>query len=202
MEFQGRYLIPAPPDAVWAALHDPNILASCIPGSQSVTRTSETDYEAVAVIKIGPVKARFNGEVNWQDTDPPEGFTHAGTLSGEGKGGPAGFAKGQSEVRLAVEDENTVLTYSAKATVGGKLAQIGQRLIDSTAKSIADSFFANFEELMRAGGKAAEAGMPATIPAGAAAQKTRTEEGLKPQIWVVGLIATVVILLILFGIVL
>lgn len=200
MEFQGRYIIPAPPDAVWAALHDPDILASCIPGSQSVTRTSDTDYEAVAVIKIGPVKARFNGKVNWEDIEPPQGFTHAGTLSGEGKGGPAGFAKGQSEVRLAVEEENTVLTYSAKATVGGKLAQIGQRLIDSTAKSIADNFFASFEELMRAGGKAAEGGAPATIPTDAAAQKGRTEEGLKPQIWVVGLIATVVILLILFGI--
>ena len=80
MDFQGRYLIPAPPDAVWAALHDPDILASCIPGSQSVSRISETDYEAVAVIKIGPVKARFSGKVNWQDTVAPEGFTHAGIL--------------------------------------------------------------------------------------------------------------------------
>jgi hypothetical protein len=200
MDFQGRYLIAAPPDAVWAALHDPDILSSCIPGSQSVTRISQTDYEAIAVLKIGPVKARFNGKVNWQDNDPPEGFTHAGTLSGEGKGGPAGFAKGQSEVRLAVEDENTVLTYSAKATVGGKLAQIGQRLIDSTAKSIADSFFARFETLMGAGGRAAEGGAPATIPADAKPEKTQIEEGLRPQIWVVGLIATVVILLILFGI--
>ncbi len=200
MDFQGRYLIPAPPNAVWAALHDPDILASCIPGSQSVTRLSETDYEAVAVIKIGPVKARFSGKVNWQDADPADGFTHAGILSGEGKGGPAGFAKGQSEVRLAVEGENTVLTYSAKAIVGGKLAQIGQRLIDSTAKSIADNFFSSFEKLMRAGGKAAEGDAPATIPADVQPEKTRVEEGLKPQIWVVGLIATVVLLLILFGI--
>ena len=200
MDFQGRYLIPAPPDAVWAALHDPDILASCIPGSQSVTRISETDYEAIAVLKIGPVKARFSGKVNWQDTATPEGFTHAGILSGEGKGGPAGFAKGQSEVRLAEEEENTVLTYSAKAIVGGKLAQIGQRLIDSTAKSIANNFFASFEALMRAGGKAAAGDAPATIPADAKPEKTRIEEGLKPQIWVVGLIATVVLLLILFGI--
>ena len=200
MDFQGRYLIPAPPEAVWAALHDPDILASCIPGSQSVTRISETDYEAVAVIKIGPVKARFSGKVNWLDAEPTEGFTHVGVLSGEGKGGPAGFAKGQSQVQLAVEGENTVLTYSAKATVGGKLAQIGQRLIDSTAKSIADNFFANFEKLMRAGGKAAEGDAPATIPTDTAKEKQPVEEGLKPQIWVVGLIATVVLLLILFGI--
>jgi carbon monoxide dehydrogenase subunit G len=202
MDFQGRYLIPAPPEAVWGALHDPDILASCIPGSQSVTRISETDYEAVAVIKIGPVKARFSGKVNWLDAEPTEGFTHVGVLSGEGKGGPAGFAKGQSQVQLAVEGENTVLTYSAKATVGGKLAQIGQRLIDSTAKSIADNFFANFEKLMRAGGKAAEGDAPATIPTDTANEKLPVEEGLKPQIWVVGLIATVVLLLILFGIVL
>jgi len=202
MDFQGRYLIPAPPEAVWGALHDPDILASCIPGSQSVTRISETDYEAVAVIKIGPVKARFSGKVNWLDAEPTEGFTHVGVLSGEGKGGPAGFAKGQSLVQLAVEGENTVLTYSAKATVGGKLAQIGQRLIDSTAKSIADNFFANFEKLMRAGGKAAEGDAPATIPTDTANEKLPVEEGLKPQIWVVGLIATVVLLLILFGIVL
>ena len=200
MDFHGRYLIPAPADAVWAALHDPEILASCIPGSQSVTRTSDTEYEAVAVIKIGPVKAKFSGKVNWLDTPAPDGFSHAGILSGEGKGGPAGFAKGESEVRLAVEDENTVLTYTAKATVGGKLAQIGQRLIDSTAKSIADNFFARFEELMRAGGKAAEGDIPATIPAKATAKKSVVEEGLKPQIWVVGLIAVVILLLILFGI--
>jgi uncharacterized protein len=200
MDFHGRYIIPAPADAVWAALHDPDILASCIPGSQSVIRTSDTDYEAVAVIKIGPVKAKFSGKVNWQDAPPPDGFTHAGVLSGEGKGGPAGFAKGQSEVRLAAEGENTILTYTAKATVGGKLAQIGQRLIDSTAKSIADNFFAKFEELMRAGGKAAEGDTPATIPTKGEAEKTGVEEGLKPQIWVVGLIATVILLLILFGI--
>jgi carbon monoxide dehydrogenase subunit G len=200
MDFQGRYLIPAPPEAVWAALHDPDILASCIPGSQSVMRISETDYQAVAVIKIGPVKARFSGKVNWLDAEPTEGFTHVGVLSGEGKGGPAGFAKGQSQVQLAVEGENTVLTYSAKATVGGKLAQIGQRLIDATAKSIADNFFASFEKLMRAGGKAAEGNAPATIPTDTAKKKLPVEEGLKPQIWVVGLIATVVLLLILFGI--
>lgn len=196
MDFQGRYLIASPPDRVWAALHDPDILASCIPGSQSVTRLSDTDYEAVATIKIGPVKAKFSGKVKWEDSPAPDGYTHAGVLSGEGKGGPAGFAKGQSEVMLAEEGGGTVLTYTAKATVGGKLAQIGQRLIDSTAKSIADNFFANFEALMRAGSEgektaSAEAPKPAQPPA---------EEGLKPQIWVVGLIAVVILLLILFGI--
>ena len=195
MDFQGRYLIASPPGPVWAALHDPEVLASCIPGSETVKRLSDTDYEAVATIKIGPVKARFSGKVNWQDTAPPAGYTHAGVLSGEGKGGPAGFAKGQSQVLLAEEGGGTVLTYSAKATVGGKLAQIGQRLIDSTAKSIADNFFANFEALMREGSKVE--GKPAAPPP---AKRPPAEEGLKPQIWVAGLVATVVLLLILFGI--
>ena len=200
MDFHGRYLIPAPPDVVWAALHDPDILASCIPGSQSVTRTSDNDYEAVSVIKIGPVKTKFSGKVNWQDKAAPDGFTHAGILSGEGKGGPAGFAKGQSEVQLAFDGETTILTYTAQATVGGKLAQIGQRLIDTTAKTMADKFFASFEELMRAGGKAAVGDTPATIPEDAQTKKTGDEEGLKPLIWVVGLIAAVFLLLILFWI--
>jgi carbon monoxide dehydrogenase subunit G len=196
MDFQGRYLIASPPDQVWAALHDPDVLASCIPGSQSVTRLSDTDYEAIATIKIGPVKAKFSGNVKWEDAAPPEGFTHAGTLSGEGKGGPAGFAKGQAQVLLAEEGGGTVLTYTAKATVGGKLAQIGQRLIDSTAKSIADNFFANFEALMRAGGD----GKNAAVTEPPKPARAPVEEGLKPQIWVAGLIAVVILLLILFGI--
>jgi len=196
MDFQGRYLIASPPDQVWAALHDPDVLASCIPGSEAVTRISETDYEAVATIKIGPVKARFSGKVVWQESAVPEGYTHAGVLSGEGKGGPAGFAKGQSQILLAEEGGGTVLTYTAKATVGGKLAQIGQRLIDSTAKSIADNFFAKFEALMRAGSETE------TVEGRAPVKHVQrpVEEGLKPQIWVVGLVATVILLLILFGI--
>jgi carbon monoxide dehydrogenase subunit G len=196
MDFQGRYLIASPPDRVWAALHDPDVLASCIPGSQGVTRLNDTDYEAVATIKIGPVKAKFSGNVKWEDMPVPAGHTHAGTLSGEGKGGPAGFAKGQSQVLLAGEGGGTVLTYTARATVGGKLAQIGQRLIDSTAKSIADNFFAKFEALMREG---SESPTGAATPAARAAQEP-VEEGLKPQIWVVGLVAVVILLLILFGI--
>jgi hypothetical protein len=200
MDFQGKYLIPAPPNAVWAALHDPDILASCIPGSQSVTRTSNTEYEALAVIKIGPVKAKFKGKVTWQDKVAPDGFTHAGILSGEGKGGPAGFAKGQSEVQLAVDGETTILTYVAKATVGGKLAQIGQRLIDSTAKSLADNFFASFEELMRDSKKPIEGVTSAITPKKPQPKKTNVKKGLKPQIWVIGLIAAVILLLLLFGV--
>ena len=206
MDFQGRYLIAAPPAAVWAALHDPDILASCIPGCQGVTRTSDTEYQAIASIKIGPVKARFTGKVTWQDATPPQGFTHAGALSGEGQGGPAGFARGSSQVMLATEGVGTALTYTAKATIGGKLAQVGQRLIDSTAKSIADEFFSNFEALMHEG-RQAVAQSEAKARKGAAPPRARrrrapVEEGLKPQVWVVGLIAIVALLLVLFSIVL
>jgi hypothetical protein len=200
MDFQGRYLIAAPPDAVWAALHDPDVLAACIPGCESVTRLSDTDYQAVAAVKVGPVKARFSGKVSWAEGAKDGGHTHAGILSGEGQGGPAGFARGQSQIFLAEEGGGTVLTYTAKANVGGKLAQIGQRLIDATAKTIADEFFANFEKLMHAGraGRKDDAGPTDK----ARSVHLPAEEGLKPQIWVVGLVSIVVLLLILFGILL
>jgi carbon monoxide dehydrogenase subunit G len=149
VDFTGRYVIPAAPDSVWAALHDPEILSACIPGSQGVTQRSPTDYEAKAVLKVGPVKANFVGKVTWTDAPVPDGHTHAGVLAGEGQGGPAGFARGTSEVLLAASGADTVLTYSASATIGGRLAQIGQRLIDATARSVADEFFAKFAAIMR-----------------------------------------------------
>jgi carbon monoxide dehydrogenase subunit G len=149
VDFTGRYVIPAAPDSVWAALHDPEILSACIPGSQGVTQRSPTDYEAKAVLKVGPVKASFTGKVTWTDAPVPDGHTHAGVLAGEGQGGPAGFARGTSQVLLAASGADTILTYSAKATIGGRLAQIGQRLIDATARSVADEFFAKFDAIMR-----------------------------------------------------
>lgn len=198
MDFRGRYLIPAPPDAVWAALHDPDILASCIPGCDGVTRLSDTDYRAQATVKIGPVRARFTGKVTWAQRPAPDGFAHAGVLSGEGQGGPAGFARGESHILLAPDGESTLLTYDTKAVIGGKLAQIGQRLIDATAKSMSDQFFAKFDALMRAGGKAAGAkAAPAQPP-----RRRPAEVGLKPQIWLAGIIGIVIVLLILFGLVL
>src|SRR5262249_53009673 len=130
---------------------------------------------------------------------PPEGVRHAVTLKGEGKGGPAGFASGQAEVHLAADGDGTALSYRAQATVGGRLAQMGQRLLDATAKSMADDFFSRFAKLM--GSTHDEASVPAShsdrpLP------KVRNEEGLAPQIWLVGLVGIVVILLVVFGIVL
>ena len=190
MDFKGRYLISASPEKVWEALHDTNELSRTIPGCESVEKISDREFKATASIKIGPVKARFQGRVRLTPHEPEAGFSHALTLAGEGQGGAAGFAKGESEVRLASESGGTALTYDAKATVGGRLAQIGQRLIDGAAKSIADEFFEKFAEAMKSPGAAAEPEKPAA-----------TEPGLGPQIWVVGLIAVVIILLTVFSIV-
>jgi len=195
MDFKGKYSIPAAPDQVLAALREPAILSACIPGCESIEQVSATGYRAVATLKIGPVKARFQGKVTIEDVAPPAGVSHAMRLSGEGQGGAAGFARGQSEVHLAAEGSRTTLEYSAKAVVGGKLAQLGQRLIDGAAKSVADEFFAKFSALMQ--GKAA-----AVAPALAAAAPPPSSEGLAPQIWVAGLIGIIVILLIFFSIVL
>src|SRR5215472_660788 len=140
MEFSGRYVIPAPPERVWAGINDPDVLKKCIPGCERIEKTGPTDFVATARLKIGPVSATFKGKVALSQLDPP----HRCVLTGEGQGGVAGFAKGDAEVLLEPEASGTVLTYKAKANVGGKLAQIGQRLIDGAAKQIADDFFERF----------------------------------------------------------
>jgi uncharacterized protein len=202
MEFTGRYSIPAPPEAVWTALHDPAVLAAAIPGCDGLEKLSETSFKAKVLMKIGPLKARFEGKVDLNPIAPPDGATHAMTLTGEGQGGPAGFARGASDVVLAAADGGTVLTYDAKATVGGRLAQVGQRLIDGAAKSLADEFFAKFAALMQP--PPPESETPAQAEAGDTedAANAPREEGLAPQIWVAGLIVIVIILLIVFSIVL
>jgi len=142
MEMTGRYRIPAPRAKVWAALNDPVVLRESIPGCQSLDKLSETELAATVKAKVGPVSATFKGNVTLSDLDPPNGYT----ISGEGKGGVAGFAKGGADVHLEDDDGHTLLTYTAKAQVGGKLAQVGARLVDATAKQMADQFFANFVE--------------------------------------------------------
>ena len=133
--------VPAPQGKVWAALNDPVILKGCIPGCQSLEMTSPTDMTAAVVVKVGPVKANFTGKVTLSDLDPPNGYR----ISGEGSGGVAGFAKGGAMVTLQADGEDaTNLHYVVDAQIGGKLAQLGARLIDSTAKKIAGEFFQNF----------------------------------------------------------
>lgn len=137
MDLQDEIVIPAPRDQVYAALNDPEILQACIPGCEELTKTSDTTFEAKVVLKIGPVKARFKGNVTLDPVSPPERFE----LTGEGAGGAAGFAKGGAAVVLEDQGEETLLKYEAKADVGGKLAQLGNRLVLSTSKKLSAQFF-------------------------------------------------------------
>jgi carbon monoxide dehydrogenase subunit G len=149
MELKGEYRIPAPREQVWGMLNDPAVLRQCIPGCESLDGSAEKGFAARVTTKVGPVKATFNGEVKLSNVNPPESYT----ISGEGKGGVAGFAKGGADVHLAQNGGETVLSYVVNAQVGGKLAQLGSRLIDSTAKKLADQFFSCFAE--KAGAPAA-----------------------------------------------
>jgi uncharacterized protein len=183
MDMAGERLISAPQNTVWGALNDPEILKACIPGCESLEATSENEMTAVAAIKLGPISARFSGRVRLSDIDPPNGYT----LSGEGKGGPAGFAKGAAKVRLSPAPEGTLLTYAVEAQVGGKIAQLGARLIDATAKSMADQFFTKFTEQVQAlVPKSATASVPREPP------RTGTKPGSTPWLLVGAAVAVVI----------
>lgn len=151
MKMTGEYVVPAPQQTVWDALNDPVILQQAVPGCESIERDGDNAFKGVVRAKVGPVSAKFSGKVNLTEMDPP----NACLITGEGTGGAAGFAKGSARVRLAPEGEGTRLAYEVDASVGGKLAQIGQRFIDATAKKMADEFFAKFGEVV--GGSAADA---------------------------------------------
>ena len=140
MEIKGEYKIPASREKVFAALNDPAVLQACIPGCESLEKVSDTEMKAKVRMRIGPVSASFTGKVTLSDIDPPNGYR----ISGEGQGGAAGFAKGGAVVNLREEGADTVLTYAVDAQVGGKIAQVGARLIDGTAKKLADEFFSKF----------------------------------------------------------
>lgn len=140
MTMTGEIQLAAPKQVVWDKLNDPEVLKATIPGCESLEKTSDTSFSAVAVTKIGPVKARWKGKVNLTDLDPPNGYK----IVGEGEGGVAGFAKGAADVKLTDKDGGTLLTYSVEAQIGGKLAQLGQRLINGAAKKMADEFFQKF----------------------------------------------------------
>jgi carbon monoxide dehydrogenase subunit G len=157
MEIKGEYKIPAPREKVFAALNDPVVLQACIPGCESLEKVSDTEMKAKVRMRIGPVSASFSGKVTLSDIDPPNGYK----ISGEGQGGAAGFAKGGAVVALREDGTDTVLNYDVDAQVGGKIAQVGARLIDGTAKKLADEFFGKFATTV--GGPA-----PAAAVAGAA----------------------------------
>ncbi len=178
MQMTDSRRLPATPEAVWAALNDPDVLRLCIPGCESLEKTSPTEMTASVVLKVGPVKAKFAGKVTLSDVDPPHGYR----IAGEGSGGVAGFAKGGATVRLEADGEATVLHYEADARVGGKLAQLGGRLIDSTAQKLAGEFFDKFAAIVAPAAEPETAAEPAApmeavsveapeIPAGAPEKK-------------------------------
>jgi uncharacterized protein len=145
MQMNDSQRIPASREKVWAALNDPEVLKQCIPGCQSLELTAPNEMTATVVFKVGPVKATFGGKVTLSDLDPPNGYR----ISGEGSGGVAGFAKGGATVKLVAEGPDvTILAYEVDAQIGGKLAQLGSRLIDSTAKKLAGQFFESFGEVV------------------------------------------------------
>jgi carbon monoxide dehydrogenase subunit G len=146
MEMSGEQLVPAQQQAVWNALNDPEFLRACVPGCESITPSGDNQYQVLMVARVGPVSARFKGKLTLSDIKPPNSYA----LAFEGQGGPAGFAKGGAKVTLSTQGMTTKLAYDAKASVGGKLAQIGSRLIDAAAKKVADDFFRNFNERMSA----------------------------------------------------
>lgn len=145
MEMSASHRITAPRQQIWDALNDPNVLKASIRGCESLERTSHDSFAATVVVKVGPIKAKFQGAVQLTDINAPNGYT----IVGEGKGGVAGFAKGRAFVRLTEDGDETILNYKVEAALGGKLAQLGSRMIDSVAKKEADAFFASFIELAR-----------------------------------------------------
>jgi uncharacterized protein len=217
MDISGEYPIPAPRAAVWAALNDPDVLKSVIAGCEELVRDGD-GFTATVVAKVGPVKAKFGGRITLSDIDPPNGYT----ITGEGQGGAAGFAKGSAKVALT-DDGNggTILKYTAGAQIGGKLAQIGSRLIEGTAKKMADDFFSAFAaavaaqpvndaaaaapslEMQGTEAPGVEAVSTAEATAAAAAPiATSTAEAhkaLHPAVWITGLVAVVGGVLYLFA---
>ena len=184
MELSGQRQIPAPRDAVWRALNDPEVLRTCVPGCTALDRTSDTAFAAQVAAKVGPVKAALQGTVTMSDADPPR---HC-RLTGEGRGA-AGFARGEASVTLTDDGAGTTIDYEVTAQVGGRLAQVGARLMDGAARKLADDFFTGLADAVAPG---------AESPAAPAAAAT-TGGGLAPAVWAAGLIAAVGVLWVVFG---
>jgi carbon monoxide dehydrogenase subunit G len=195
MEIKGEYKIAAPREKVFAALNDPDVLKACIPGCESLEKVSDTEMTAKVRLRIGPVSASFTGKVTLSDIDPPNGYK----ISGEGQGGVAGFAKGGAVVTLREDGGETVLDYNADAQVGGKIAQVGARLIAGTARKLADEFFGKFATTINNPSPAAVAGVPSAATASPAPPPVRSEladRGFRHWL-VVGIGAAVLILVFL-----
>ncbi|BBE35830.1 CoxG family protein [Sphingosinicella microcystinivorans] len=194
MELNGETLIAAPRERVWAALNDPDVLAACIEGVERLERAGENRFEGTMNAKVGPVRAKFTGAVELSEIDAPNAYV----ISGEGKGGVAGFAKGKASVRLEDAPDGTRLAWQASSTVGGKLAQLGARLIEGTAKAYAESFFAAFKSRVESDDAVEVA--PVVLPETDLGEGTDEPPGLSPAIWggiVIALVAALVLWLVL-----
>jgi len=210
MEMNGEFRIPAPRQRVWEGLNDPEVLKQCIPGCQSLEKVSDTEFNGRVIASVGPVRATFGGKVKLSDLDPPQSYT----ISGEGSGGVAGFAKGGAKVNLAEDGASTLLTYAVEAQVGGKLAQVGSRLIDGVARKMATDFFGHFAAAMAPEQRAptaaeaadSEAALTAAVaePAQVAVETPPTPPPiaagirLPPAMWVTGLAVIIILLLYFF----
>jgi len=157
MEMSGEQLIPASQQETWLALNDPQVLKACVPGCEAIDLIADDEYQVTMVARVGPVSAKFKGRLRLSDLRPPESYS----IAFEGQGGPAGFAKGSAQVRLATLNGQTRLAYDVKASVGGKLAQIGSRLVDAAAKKVADDFFRNFTQRLSPEGSEDDTVVPA-----------------------------------------
>lgn len=189
MKLSGEHHISASRQTVWDALNDAEMLQACLPGCEELEKVSDTEMTAKITTKIGPVKATFTGAVTLSDLDPPNGYT----LNGEGQGGAAGFASGSAQVTLVEQDGGTLLQYEVEAKVGGKLAQIGSRLIDSVTKKLAGQFFgALVEKLSAAETESTEAEPGSSAPA---PEPVASKRGIPTPVWVVGIIGVVAVLI-------
>ena len=213
MKMNGEFRVPTDRETVWRALNDPEVLKECLPGCKEIEKTSDTEMTATLALKVGPVKATFAGGVTLSDLDPPNSYT----LSGQGQGGAAGFASGEAKVRLEEDGGGTVLHYDVDAKVGGKLAQIGSRLIDSTAKKLAKQFFDSLAEKLGGGEEANEAEAEAAADAAPApaesapAESTAAEAGPPPlapakqrmglptAAWAAAVVVVVAVLILVFA---
>ena len=193
MDMTGERRIPASREKVWAALNNPEILKACIPGCDSLVQESDTNLKATASVKIGPISAKFAGKVQLLDLDPPNSYR----IAGEGQGGVAGFAKGGATVNLTTDGADTVLKYDVKAQVGGKIAQLGARLIDASAKQMSDAFFDRFSAIVGASDALPVAPPPPPPAISVMDVLPKGPLGISIPVWVGGAVVAVIVLYLL-----
>jgi carbon monoxide dehydrogenase subunit G len=183
MEMEGSRVLAVTQDQAWAALNDPEVLKASVPGCEKIEATGENKYALVVAVKVGPLAAKFAGKIALSDVNPPESYT----LTFDGQGGAAGFGKGQARVKLTPQGSGCELNYSATAQVGGKLAQVGQRLIDGVARSMAEDFFKRFDQEMQRRYPQAYADAAAAQPAGGSQSPRQAPARSVPAwVWIAG----------------